>query len=536
MDQEFEVRNPELQNEEPVKQSQGFDDIPQPAPQPNPQPAPQPNPQPVHQPVQPPVQPPVNPYFQARPVYPNPQPYYSAPQQPAPSQPVQPMPQYQPSQYRWVNPNLQTPQKPVESSEQPTEQPVPEKKPKKGKGKKALCIILAIVIALGCALAGGVVGALIMDELNDDRLDNFPIGSAPSGDGTTVYEGEREPAAIDINKIDTSKIMTAAEVYALNVNSTVGITTSITTNYWGYSTTSAAAGSGFVYSTDGYIVTNYHVVEDSDSITVSFYDGSTTKAELVGYDENNDVAVLKVETKNLTPVVLGDSGDLNVGDSVVAIGNPLGELTFSLTAGTVSAVDREVTFSGGITMNLIQTDCAINSGNSGGALFNLYGEVIGVTNAKYSGNSSSGATIDNIGFAIPMNHVRPIVDSIIQHGYVITPYIGVSVADVSDEALGYGTPEGASIQGVVKDGPAAQAGLQTSDIVTHINGTAISGAADLKKFVTNSKPGDVLKLTVYRKGETVELTLTVGQKTSTEEKQEEPQQVIPQIPGWFPFG
>ena len=376
-----------------------------------------------------------------------------------------------------------------------------------------------------------------MDKLDDDRLGDFPIGSAPSGDGTTIYEGEREPATIDVNKIDTSKIMTAAEVYALNVNSTVGITTSITTtNYWGYSTTSAAAGSGFIYSTDGYIVTNYHVVEDSDSITVSFYNGSTVKAELVGYDENNDVAVLKVDAKNLTPVVLGNSDDLNVGDSVVAIGNPLGELTFSLTAGTVSALDREVTFSGGITMNLIQTDCAINSGNSGGALFNLYGEVIGVTNAKYSGNSSSGATIDNIGFAIPMNHVRPIVDSIIQHGYVITPYIGVSVADVSNEALGYGTPEGASIQGVVKDGPAAQAGLQTSDIVTHINGTAISGAADLKKAITNSTPGDVLKLTVYRKGETIELTLTVGQKTSTEEKEEEPQQVIPQIPGWFPFG
>ena len=531
MDNEFEIRKPETQDAPQQEPQQA----PRPEAQPEPQTAPQSVPQP--QPNRP-----VNPYYQSpvQPGYPNQQPYYGVPQPP-----VQPMPQYQPQyqpQYRWqAPPNQQPAQPPVMPSEQPSEQPVPENHPKKGKGKKVLAIILAIVIALSCALIGGVVGAFMVYENEDGRLDkNFPYASNPSDQDTTVLEGERENVTIDINKIDTSKIMTAAEVYALNVNSTVGITTSITTtNYWGYSTTSAAAGSGFIYSDDGYIITNYHVVEDSDSITVSYYDGSTQKAELVGYDESNDVAVLKVSAKNLTPVIIGNSDNLNVGDSVVAIGNPLGELTFSLTAGTVSALDREVTFSGGITMNLIQTDCAINSGNSGGALFNLYGEVIGVTNAKYSGNSSSGATIDNIGFAIPMNTVRTIVDSIIQHGYVVTPYIGVSVTDVSEEAIGYGNPQGASIQGVVADGPADQAGLQTSDIVTHINGVAISGASDLKKIVSGSKPGDELKLTIYRKGETVELTLTVGQKTSTEEKKEEEQQqqqIIPNIPGWFPWG
>ena len=218
-----------------------------------------------------------------------------------------------------------------------------------------------------------------------------------------------------------------------------------------------------------------------------------------------------MEDANLTPVIIGDSDNLNVGDPVVAIGNPLGELTFSLTSGAVSALEREVTFSDGNTMNLIQTDCAINSGNSGGALFNLYGEVIGVTNAKYSGNSASGASIDNIGFAIPINSVLNIINSIIEKGYVIKPYIGVSIADVSAEAQSYGLPQGASIRGIETDSPAEEAGLQENDIITHVNGEEISGAADLKKFVTQSAPGDQLKLKVWRNSKTIDVTIIVGE-------------------------
>ena len=175
----------------------------------------------------------------------------------------------------------------------------------------------------------------------------------------------------------------------------------------GFQTTAAASGSGFILTDNGYVLTNYHVIEDASSITVTMYDGSSYDAALVGYDESNDIAVLKIEAEGLTPVVLGDSDHLNVGDSVVAIETPWESLPFSLTSGAVSALDREITLSNGVTMDLIQTDCAINSGNSGGALFNLYGEVIGITNAKYSGSgSSSEASIDNIGFAIPINHVR----------------------------------------------------------------------------------------------------------------------------------
>ncbi len=278
--------------------------------------------------------------------------------------------------------------------------------------------------------------------------------------------------------------MTPAEVYAQNVNSTVGITTSITTNYWGYQTQSAAAGSGFILTADGYILTNYHVVEDSNSITVSLYDGTEYDATLVGCDESNDIAVLKIDAEGLTPVVLGDSDNLNVGDQVVAIGNPLGELTFSLTTGVVSALNREVTLSSNVTMNLIQTDCAINSGNSGGALLNLNGEVIGITNAKYSSSSSSSeASIDNIGFAIPLNHVKNIVKSIIETGSITKPYIGVTVSSVSSEAQGYGVPTGAAVRSVEADSPAAKAGLEENDIITEVDGTAINSSTELVNYV-----------------------------------------------------
>ena len=253
----------------------------------------------------------------------------------------------------------------------------------------------------------------------------------------------------------------------------------------------------------------------SNSITVTAYDGTTYDATLVGYDESNDIAVLKVDATGLTPVTLGDSDNLNVGDSVIAIGNPLGELTFSLTAGAVSALNRQVTLSSNVTMDLIQTDCAINSGNSGGALFNLYGEVIGITNAKYSSSSSTEASIDNIGFAIPINQVKSIVESIIEKGYISKPYIGVSVTDVSEETQSYGLPGGAAVKSVTENGPAAKAGLQVNDIITAVDGTEITGSDDLVAIVGKAAVGDTLKMTVYRNGETVEIEVTVEEQVQS---------------------
>ena len=399
------------------------------------------------------------------------------------------------------------------SQPRPEPQPVPQPKPKKKKTGLRLT-----ALALCFSLLGGVVGA--GGVLAAQRFLN-PSADKNESDASVMLEGIRESSVIEKVEVDTGERMTAAEVYAANVNSTVGITTSITTNFWGYQSTSAASGSGFIISADGYILTNFHVIENSDSISVALFNGESYAAELIGYDESNDIAVLKIEAEDLAPVILGDSDNLNVGDSVVAIGNPLGELTFSLTAGTVSAKDREVTFSNHVTMDLLQTDCAINSGNSGGALFNMYGEVIGVTNAKYSGSSGSGSTIDNIGFAIPLNSIRSIVESIIEKGYVSKPYIGVSVSDVNEAYLIYGLPRGAAVQTVTENGPAAEAGLQIGDIVTAVNGKEITGGNELIDIVSQSNVGDELKLTVYRKGNTTDITVTVGEQIQSAQKEPE---------------
>ncbi len=407
--------------------------------------------------------------------------------------------------------------------EQPKPAPQPEKKRVGWSSGKVVALTLCCSLIAGLLGAGG---AIAYQSMQAQKL------PSAQEDVSYLLEGKREHAIIQMHEVDTGTLMTAAEVYAANVNSTVGITTSVTTNFWGYQTTSAASGSGFIISQDGYILTNYHVIEGSSAITVACYDGTSYEAALIGYDKSNDIAVLKVEANDLVPVVLGSSDKMNVGDSVLAIGNPLGELTFSLTSGSVSALDRQITMSTGATMTLIQTDCAINSGNSGGALFNLYGEVVGITNAKYS-SSSSGASIDNIGFAIPIDDVRMIVESIIQKGYISKPYIGVSVMDVSAETQRYGLPQGAAVQSISESSPAAEAGLQVSDIITHINGTAISGSSELVSTVGNAKAGDVLVLTVYRKGSTLEVRITVGEQIQDALQQEQNQsQQFPQQYYW----
>ena len=383
---------------------------------------------------------------------------------------------------------------------------------KSGFGKKAVALALVCTLLGGAA---GVGGSLLINKAQQKNA----AETGSSGSSTSVQvAAPRETMELNAITVENGKLLTAAEVYRANVNSTVGITTEITTtNYWGFQSSGAAAGSGFILTEDGYILTNQHVIADANSITVAMYDGKSYPATLIGYDASNDIAVLKIEATGLTPVTLGDSDALSVGDEVLAIGNPLGELTFSLTKGNVSALNRAVTLSRDLTMNdLIQTDTAINSGNSGGALFNMYGEVVGITNAKYSSNSfGSSASIDNIGFAIPINSVRNIVSSIIEKGYISTPYIGVSVSNVSEESQSYGMPQGAAIREVAQDSPAEKAGLQVNDIVTAIDGETVSSYEDLKKHISESQPGDQMEFTVYRKGETTSVTVTVGERTTS---------------------
>ena len=426
------------------------------------------------------------------------------------------------------------------------------KKNKNGSGK-------IIAIALICALIGATLGTgatLYFSDRNsaavtetseayEDKsvpeiaeLPEKPAASespaqAPVQDNaaqaseskTEIYESSRQETEIEVISRDTAEELAPADVYRLNVNSTVGITTTIQTNYWGYTSQSAASGSGFIISSDGYILTNYHVIEDSTTVKVTLYNDDTFDAAVIGFDENNDIAVLKITPSyELSPVILGDSDLLNVGDFVVAIGNPLGELTFSMTYGLVSALDREVTLESNITMKLIQTDCAINSGNSGGALFNMYGEVIGITNAKYSSSSSASATIDNIGFAIPVNTIKDIVYGIIEAGYETKPYIGISVTSVGSEAVSYGTPQGAAVASVTEGAPAAAAGLEENDIIVSVNGTTIESSNDLVEFISSCSPGDVLNVHVYRQGEYIDLTITVGEtikSVSAESAEEE---------------
>lgn len=306
----------------------------------------------------------------------------------------------------------------------------------------------------------------------------------------------------------------AAEVYARNVNSTVAVKTSGIANMFGYETISSGVGSGFVITQDGYILTNYHVVEGTDKITVEMYSGEQYDAELIGYDASNDIAVLKIDASGLTPVTFGNSDETVVGEDVVAIGNPLGSLNFSLTKGVVSALDRDVTLAGNMHLKLIQTDCAINSGNSGGALFNMYGEVIGITNAKASGYGYS-TTVESIAFAIPVNTVVDIVEQIMTKGEISSPYIGISVNNVDANLLAYGVPAGANVAAVTEGSPADEAGLQKNDVITAANGEEITGSSDLVKFIHACTAGDKVTMTVYRQGNTVEITVTVGENVKS---------------------
>ena len=322
---------------------------------------------------------------------------------------------------------------------------------------------------------------------------------------------------------ETSEL-SPADLYEQNVNSTVGITISgETSSRYGYGYTYQASGSGFIITSDGYILTNYHVISGSKAVTVATYDHNTYDAKVIGYDASNDIAVIKIDAENLTPVTLGDSDTLRVGESVYAIGNPLGELTFSLTGGIVSALSRNVQTEAGTSMSLIQTDCAINSGNSGGALFNTRGEVIGITNAKYSSSGmGSEAEIDNIGFAIPINSVKRIVTSIIENGYVLKPYIGITVSPLSEETANItGIKAGAVVQDVTEDAPADKAGLKSHDVIVKVGDTDINDSNDLVQVISKSDPGDVLTFHIYRQGQEITLDVEIGSKTESALKDEE---------------
>ena len=385
------------------------------------------------------------------------------------------------------------------------------RKPMSPKQKGAVKIV---ALCLVCALLGGLAQPI--------------YSSLSGGNETTIYTGDRTPTQVDTASVDTSKELTTAEIYAKYVNSCVGITVDIvSTNVFGQTVTGAAAGSGFVITEDGYILTNYHVIDGANSIKVTFDNGKEYTATYVGGEEKNDIAVIKVDATGLTPVVIGKSSDMLVGEQVTTIGNPLGELTFSESTGIISALDRSITMSDGRQMNMIQTDCAINSGNSGGPLFNSHGEVIGIVSAKYSsGSNSSSASVEGLGFAIPMDDVANMVSDLVKNGYVTgKPILGISVADVDESVISYGVPQGAIIRVVTPDLCGAKAGLQVGDIVTKIDNTDVTSASDLTSAIGNYKPGDKVTLTIFRSGETKTVEVTLEESTPEKtEKQNQAQQ------------
>lgn len=314
----------------------------------------------------------------------------------------------------------------------------------------------------------------------------------------------------------SSEGLTPSQVYARNVDSVVLITCQVQTNVYGNIASGVSSGSGFVLSDNGYVVTNCHVVEGAVSVTVTTYGGNEYNATIIGTDSTNDVAVLKIAEENLpegglSAVTLGSSDELIVGDQVVAIGNPLGELTSTMTVGYVSAKDRDVT-TDDTTINMIQTDVAINSGNSGGPLFNMKGQVVGITTAKYSGSSSSGATIEGIGFAIPIDDVAGMIDDLANFGYVTGAYLGVSVTEVDSAAKVYGVPGGAHVVEVVDGYCAKEAGIQEGDIITGLGGYSVDTYTDLSRALRKFKAGDTTEITVYRNGQSLTLPITLSEK------------------------
>lgn len=406
--------------------------------------------------------------------------------------------------YSYRKGDSENPNEPVDTKNY-AEEPWETQKPKK---KHTGLKITAL--ALCCALLGGAVGAGVNHALFGARVNK-----------TAVQVSNREVAEITTVKVDGAKQLTMPEVYAANVNSVVSINSAKSTNYFGQTVENAASGSGFVITEDGYIVTNYHVIDGASSVKVTLYNGDTYDASIIGGEEDYDVAVIKIDVNGLTPVVLGNSSKIAIGETIAAIGNPLGELTFSMSQGIVSCVDRAINVDG-TPFNMIQVDCSINPGNSGGPLVNTYGEVVGIVSAKYSSYSST--TVEGIGFAIPINDVSAIIEDIMTNGYVTNkPYIGITPGTMTQQMAQqyrYSVSEGVFVYSVEEGSAAAAAGLKMGDVILKLDDKEIKNTADLTAAKKGYSAGDTVTLSIYREGETMEIQLTFGvtpEETLTEE-------------------
>ena len=371
-----------------------------------------------------------------------------------------------------------------------------------------LSALIAGIIGL-CAGAGGGIFAV------NRYLKTAGTGStAPTPE---VQEAAQTPAAADsstdvqpdvVSPVTTGT--TIQQVAASASKTVVEIQTENTvTNYglFGGTYTSKAAGSGVIISDDGYIITNNHVVEGSQKITVKTYDGSEYQAELIGTDAKSDIAVIKIDATSLYPAEIGDSDTLQVGDTAIVIGNPLGTLGGTVTNGIISATNRDLVINNQ-SMTLLQTNAAINSGNSGGGMFDENGKLIGIVNAKDSGMTSNGTVIEGLGFAIPINTAYMVANELIEHGYVTSrPTIGVGLSTLD---MDYGEYKaGLYITQIYNGSGAQEAGLQEYDRIISADGKEISSYTDVTRILSGKKVGDVLVLGIERDGEQLEVNVTL---------------------------
>ena len=387
----------------------------------------------------------------------------------------------------------------------------PPKKKKKFNGKRVARSAVALVLAAAMGFAGGFVGAKFGGSGKVVIQQVAPSSTADSASGSD--------SSITAASSSGSSL-TTEQVADLVSPSVVVITTEQVVysqwSWYGQNQVESGAGSGVIISSDGYILTCAHVVDGASTITVTIGDKDYT-ATLVGEDTTSDIAVIKIDADGLTPATVGNSDSLKVGQSVMAVGNPLGELGGTVTGGMISALNRSVTIQGSSsvnTMSLIQMDASVSPGNSGGGLFNMNGELVGIVNAKSSSSDAEG-----LGFAIPINDAIKVAQELQENGYVTgRPYLGITYLAVTDaqtaSQLGVNA-YGVYVVEVVKGGPAEKAGLQAGDRIVSVDGTEIASKDDLGTLMQKHAAGDTLSITIARDGQMQTVNVTLGEKTAS---------------------
>ena len=387
----------------------------------------------------------------------------------------------------------------------------PPKKKKKFNGKRVVRSAVALVLAAAMGFAGGFVGAKFGGSGKVVIQQVAPSSTADSASGSD--------SSITAASSSGSSL-TTEQVADLVSPSVVVITTEQVVysqwSWYGQNQVESGAGSGVIISSDGYILTCAHVVDGASNITVTINDKDYT-ATLVGEDTTSDIAVIKIDANGLTPATVGDSDSLKVGQNVMAVGNPLGELGGTVTGGMISALNRSVTIQGTNstnTMSLIQMDASVSPGNSGGGLFNMNGELVGIVNAKSSSSDAEG-----LGFAIPINDAIKVAQDLLENGYVTgRPYLGITYLAVTDaqtaSQLGVNA-YGVYVVEVVKGGPAEKAGLQAGDRIVSVDGTEIASKDDLGTLMQKHAAGDTLSITIARDGQMQTVNVTLGEKTAS---------------------